>query len=248
MLQVLSIMTKVLLSPFWLLWKGYNMLWWAFEGFGRPTVSNAPSGPERGSAFEITDSRPLDAERPAPVGLLRAGFAGSLVVSGVAAAIASGLAQSHTLGVTHSWLIWVWTTLVSCLVSVFAVRQVHDIRLAKRNWRQRVRKAVTNAGGRVAHAAASAFHTVRKAGSDTSSINAETPPTPPAAPRQEPAREPKHSGSDILAKLQKGATVAAAFSKHVGHAAWEGSRHAAKTFRAARAAGSTRPQADSTVA
>ncbi len=247
MLQVLSIMSKVLFSPFWLLWKGYNVLWWAFEGFGRPAaVTNAATGPERGNAFEITDSRPLDSERPAPIGLLRAGFAGSLFVSGAAAIVAGGLAQSHTLSATHSWLVWMWASVVSCVVSIFAVRRVHEIRSAKRNWRQRVRDAVANAGRRAAQATSSTMNAARNAVHAAPPVDDAGSPGAGSIPAPAADTSINKSNTDFATRLKRAAAGAAVFSRHVGHSAWEGGRHAAATFRAVRAASNpTSTQANS---
>jgi len=41
MLEVLSLMSKVVFSPLWVLWKFYGVLWWAFGDSSRPPLFTA---------------------------------------------------------------------------------------------------------------------------------------------------------------------------------------------------------------
>lgn len=141
MLDVLRIMSKVLFAPFWILWKGYLGLWWAFDdsdarragvsaNLAPPDAPPPPShhtdapryGAEQSTSFEFTNSAPRPV-RP-PMGPLKGGFVGTLILSSIAAVIGAALSAEHVITPAHAWILWAWGTLTPGVASLYVVRHV----------------------------------------------------------------------------------------------------------------------------
>ena len=236
MLQVLSLMSKVVFSPVWILWKGYTVLWWAFEGFGRPMPADGgPEAPERGASFEITDSRPRESERQPPTTLLKAGFAGTLLASSGAGVLALVLSGTQALSGPHAWMAWGWGTVVGCMLSIFAVRRVADSQARRKTVRQRIQETLKRAGHRVAESATESYAAARKAAGYAA---AGSVAQPQATASGDEARDDGTRNGAARAKrvIGRGARVAAECSAAGCAAAWSGVKHAAATYRNARSA------------
>ena len=156
MLQVLSIMSKFIFAPVWLLWKGYGLLWWAFEGTGRLAEKDAAREPDRGNSFDISDSRPCVAALAAPTGLLRGGFIGTLMASGVFAGFASLLAEGHAVSSDRAWALWACGTGFAAVGSIFAVRRVAMARARRKTLAGRVKERAVGGARRAVAAGAAA--------------------------------------------------------------------------------------------
>lgn len=126
MLSVFGIMSRIIFSPVWLLWRGYLLLWWAF-GEETPklaqTSKDAGTKDAQGSAFELIDSRKDSSMPPRPTGALIAGFVSSLftflAAGGLSRVAINGGADPRT-----ATLVWLWTTAAVSFASVFVVRRV----------------------------------------------------------------------------------------------------------------------------
>jgi hypothetical protein len=241
MLQVLTLMSKIVFAPVWLLWKGYNVLWWAFEGFGRrEQPADSVSTPERGAAFEITDSRPAEIVLTPPTGLLKGGFIGTMLLSAGAGVASGALASSQTLSSTHAWLVWGWATVIASLVSIFAVRKVAMERARRKTVRDRIRSAVNRAGRGAANVAAAGFAAAKHAaGVETS-----------APTQQAPAAAASGTPTNARAKavwaghmVGKGAAAAGQCTAAGCKAAWAGVCHAAATYKEMRSPSAARTPA-----
>lgn len=63
MLTVLTLMSKVVFSPLWLLWQLYNGLWWAFQDDPKPLPApalNADAAPARGRPVNLREANARD--------------------------------------------------------------------------------------------------------------------------------------------------------------------------------------------
>ncbi len=133
MLSVFGIMSKILFSPVWLLWRAYLMLWWAF-GEEPPKPSPASQSPLRqdaqGSSFEVIDSRESVPLAPRPTGALIAGFVSS-VFTFLASGGLSRLAVVEGADPRAATLVWLWATAAATLTSIFVVRRVERRRRAR---------------------------------------------------------------------------------------------------------------------
>jgi len=193
MLDAVRIATKIAFAPVWVLWKGYGVLWWAFDdsekrAAGAPAIAppgasvppdlttnagslhtDAPAfGEGQRAAFEFVDSRPRPA--PAPVGLLRGGFVGTVLSSTMAGLIATNAVESGSFSHTGGWVLWGWSTLLAAVGSLFLVRHVHRRHEAEKPLTRWQRCKATAGGVKDAcfHAAGgvgTAWHATRRGGS-----------------------------------------------------------------------------------
>lgn len=145
MLQVLSIMSKVVFSPVWLLWRGYLLLWWAFgeenpgaaskPKFGAPVgggrASSGDKGAAQDSAFEVVDSRAPAPKAERPTGPLMGGFVGSLLAFAVSGVISRAAIYEGGADPRVATLVWLWVTAAASLGSIFIVRRVDRKRRAR---------------------------------------------------------------------------------------------------------------------
>jgi len=133
MLSVFGIMSKILFSPVWLLWRAYLMLWWAF-GEEAPKSSPAsqipPSKDAQGSSFEVIDSRERAPLAPRPTGALIAGFVSS-VFTFLASGGLSRLAVVEGADPRTATLVWLWATAAATFTSIVVVRRVERQRRAR---------------------------------------------------------------------------------------------------------------------
>ena len=162
---------RVLGAPFWLLWRGYLMLWWAFDDSAERSerrlatqttaafdpgaigmVTQAPSAQQK--AFEIGDSgwNAPTLSMPRPDGLLRGGFAGAMAASGLLGLMSVLLTASDAIGPGRALVLWFWLSGAVALASVLAVRRV-----ARRRF-ERPRGPI----GRMRDACAGGFHRLRR--------------------------------------------------------------------------------------
>lgn len=170
MFSVLQLMGKVAFFPIWLLWKGYLFLWWAFDDakpkVGAQTPSNTQAGTHaegvngggaaagvvggQDAAFQVVDSRPKAIERAIPIGALKGGFLGTMMASiGVFLGMQAA-AGANVLNPSVVMPLWLWTTGVVSVASIFAVRRV--VRKREQRKRRMVERArqLANAAGNLA--------------------------------------------------------------------------------------------------
>jgi hypothetical protein len=133
MLSVFGIMSKVLFSPIWLLWRAYLLLWWAFgeEAPKSATPSPTPPGHDaQRSAFEVIDSREKPPAAPRPTGALIAGFVSSVFTFLVSGGL-SRLAIAEGADPRTATLVWLWATAAATFTSIVVVRRVERQRRAR---------------------------------------------------------------------------------------------------------------------
>lgn len=216
MIDVLTLMTRVLLSPLWALWWVYRFLWWTFSPDAPPAAAPAAGG----KAFDIVDSRPTPPKLP--VGALRGGFIGSLAASGGLAVLASTAARHDIVQPASAAAIWAWTSVLIFVMSIFAVRRVV---LAKE--RKAARKHLAIPG--VAVHAAKAAATRLKAAIDPEPVDHASPVTP-RTPR---LRHAFHACTTYAGKSWRwaasGASRAAAGARDIARVLHNPVRHAHAT-------------------
>lgn len=116
-------------SPFWLLWRGYSSLWWAFN---TPPKAAAPKVEvDQSRSFDVVDSRPKPEPLPRPIGSLRTGFIVTLAASVVSGVVASGLSGSHEIAPSSALLGWGWVTCVAAVATMYAARRTAIRRAAR---------------------------------------------------------------------------------------------------------------------
>lgn len=147
MLTVLTLMSKVVFSPLWLLWQLYSGLWWAFQDDPKPLP--APSAdpvrtqaardprnpsprdstpravarePSQGRAFEVMDSSTKRKPAPRPLSALRAGFFGSIGISISLGYLANILVLNHWIDPARAASSWLLSSAFTFVASLFAVR------------------------------------------------------------------------------------------------------------------------------
>jgi hypothetical protein len=136
MFTILSVLCKAPFWPLWVLWRGYLLLWWAFDGAeegatqGEVAASHAGvgagevlTGPSQNTAFEVADTRPTPAGSR-PEWLLRAGYAASLAASAGAGVLAGGAASHHAVEPGTAVAAWLWASAMMAVGSIFAVKGV----------------------------------------------------------------------------------------------------------------------------
>ncbi|MCC6676681.1 MAG: hypothetical protein IT436_06010 [Phycisphaerales bacterium] len=127
MLTVLTLMSKVVFSPLWLLWQLYNGLWWAFQDEPRPQPAAEPAAragdPAQARAFEVVDSSaPRPAPAPRPVGALRGGFFGSIGIAISLAYLANVMVLNQWLDPARAASAWMLSSSATLVASLYAVR------------------------------------------------------------------------------------------------------------------------------
>lgn len=127
MLTVLTLMSKVVFSPLWLLWQLYGGLWWAFQDDPRPAPAPSPAaGPAdaaQARAFEVIDSSPPRPEPlPRPVAALRGGFFGSVGIAISLAYLANVMVMNHWLDPARASAAWLLASAATLVGSLYAVR------------------------------------------------------------------------------------------------------------------------------
>lgn len=208
--DAISMALRVATTPVWVLWRGYMLLWWAFDDSSEraatrlsakttSAVDFAPSNfvegcdSGQGRSFEVVDSRPpkheLPPPMPVPVGLLRGGFAGSLVLCTMFSVLTGGLAASAAMSAPRASALWLWGCSIILCSSILIVRRV-----ARKRWERpkgavaRARDACMNAAKGACAGVKQKFASVgRKAVATVSRSTPEaapsvTNPTPPPTP------------------------------------------------------------------
>jgi len=264
MFEVLSLTSKIVFAPVWILWRLYGMLYWAFDipPKVKTVLASAPArGPERGTAFEVVDSRPQESLLPHPGGLLKAGFASTVVLSVIFAAITFGLQSADTISTPHSVIIWSWASIVASIASIFAVRKVVARRAAKRTLFQKAagkaRSTVENAAAaavKASHAAAnigvqasaaiSAAFAHNRGQSTHGQSKADSYSAPhagvagrdPSIPHRDSVKPAIPVGfskkvHSVCRSIQGGVSTAGSAAKRVAHAGCAGIKHAAATYQ-----------------
>lgn len=120
-----TVVWRVLFAPLWVTWRGYRILWWAFDSDPRRAGASASLAPRN------APPPPGDAASPTPptllappIGALRGGYIATLFAS-VLIALPTRLAvASHHLTPGAGWLTWGWATLAVAVASLFFVRHV----------------------------------------------------------------------------------------------------------------------------
>lgn len=126
-----SVVWRVLFAPLWITWRGYRILWWAFDDSDTRRAGasaslaprNAPPPPgDPAKSFDVIDSTPVPA--PPPVGALRGGYVATLLSSCIAAIPTRFAVAEHHLSPGAGWMVWGWATLAVAAASLFFVRHV----------------------------------------------------------------------------------------------------------------------------
>jgi hypothetical protein len=152
--DAISMSLRVATSPIWLLWRGYLLLWWAFDDSSERAASKLSA--KTTAAADIPPPRFVDGEdsadaatpanakaakaskktgmpppppMPVPTGMLKGGFIGSMVLSSLFAMITGGLAASDAISGPRATLLWAWGCTVVLCTSVLLVRSV-----ARKRW------------------------------------------------------------------------------------------------------------------
>ncbi|MBI1190907.1 MAG: hypothetical protein GC200_09540 [Tepidisphaera sp.] len=127
-----SVVWRVLFAPLWVTWRGYRILWWAFDSDPRRAGASASLAPRN------APPPPGDAPLPAsadpsqappmttspPLAALRGGYIASLLASAFIAFPTRLAVASHHLSPAAGWLTWGWATLAVAVASLFFVRHV----------------------------------------------------------------------------------------------------------------------------
>lgn len=138
MMQILTLIPKIAFFPFWMLWKAYVGLWWAFddEPAAKP-VKKDEVGQDR--AFQAVDSRP--APRPKPLTALRLGFAASIVGSLMMGVVTAIAAEAGGMSSRGAGFAWIWATAALFVGSVWGIARSRKRRRAadgpRRFWKKR---------------------------------------------------------------------------------------------------------------
>jgi hypothetical protein len=150
----LLLIGRFLLSPLWLLWRLYLVLWWAFNEEGsrgaspsvaRPSASTVvvnihedptSDGKQRATqdtAVEAIDTTP--ASRPIPA--LKLGFAFSLLGSALLAWVVNAAGHHQFISSSGELRLWLWASCVAFVVSLWPVRHIARRQQAEppKNWR-----------------------------------------------------------------------------------------------------------------
>ncbi|MBL8886484.1 MAG: hypothetical protein JNK16_07480 [Phycisphaerales bacterium] len=153
--DAISMSLRVATSPIWLLWRGYLLLWWAFDdsseraasklsakttaaadippprfvdGEDSGEVGNPIAGAKVAKASKKT-GMPLPPPMPVPTGMLKGGFVGSMGLCSLFAMITGGLAASDAMSGPRATMLWAWGCTVVLCSSVLLVRSV-----ARKRW------------------------------------------------------------------------------------------------------------------
>lgn len=149
--DALSMVLRVATSPIWLLWRGYLMLWWAFDDsseraaarLSAKTTSAADIPPPRfvdgeDSAEAVSKKEakvskktaaPVPPPMPVPSAMLKGAFIGTLGLCSFFAILTGGLAASDALSGPRATMLWAWGCAVAACSSVLLVRSV-----ARKRW------------------------------------------------------------------------------------------------------------------
>lgn len=231
--DALSMALRVATTPVWVLWRGYLLLWWAFDDSAQragaklsaKTTSAVDVPPPKfveggdsgqGSSFEVVDSRPakqpLPPPMPVPYGLLKGGFAGSLALCAFFSLFTGGMAASAAMSAPRASALWIWGCTVILCSSVLMVR-----RIARKRWERpkgaaaRMRDACV---GAAKGACASVRNTFVSIGKKQRATPTPTPtPTPARAVAAESPREPNSDspyGAAAFSRAVKGLVPAVA--------------------------------------
>jgi hypothetical protein len=238
MLDAPAMALRIAASPVWLLWRGYLMLWWAFDDsperaaarLSAKTTAAADVAPPKfveggdsgqASAFEWTDSRPpkrpLPPPMPRPEALLKGAFAGSMVLCGMSSVIAAALAAGDAISPARAGALWLWFSAIVVIGSVLGVR-----RIARKRWEKpkgpigRAKDATVHAA-KVAKDAAvdraiAAIHFIRGEKSPGRNLQ-NSPPAEASATESQAVRDTSPKGQ--VGAVRRAAGVAA---RGVGHA------------------------------
>jgi hypothetical protein len=241
MLDAPAMALRIAASPVWLLWRGYLMLWWAFDDsperaaarLSAKTTAAADVAPPKfveggdsgqASAFEWTDSRPpkrpLPPPMPRPEALLKGAFAGSMILCGMTSMIAAGLAAGDAISPARAGALWLWFSAVVVLGSVLGVR-----RIARKRWEKpkgpiaRAKDATVHAARAARDAAAdramAAIHFMRGEKHNGARVQI---PTPVEAHQPESRAVPPAAPTEHAGAVRRAAGVAA---RGVGRASHE---------------------------
>lgn len=172
MLDTPAMAMRIAATPIWILWRGYLLLWWAFDDsperaaarLSAKTTAAADVAPPafveggesgQATAFEFVDSKkrnkqPLPPAMPRPDGLLKGAFAGSMVLCGVGSVLTAGLAAGDALSPARAAALWLWFCSVVLVGSVLGVRRV-----ARKRW-EKPKGPIARAKDATVHAAKAA--------------------------------------------------------------------------------------------
>lgn len=146
--DALSMVLRVATSPIWLLWRGYLMLWWAFDDSSERAaarlsakttsaadipppkfVDGEDSGEMKVAKAAKKTAAPLPPPMPVPSAMLKGAFIGTLGLCSFLAILTGGLAASDALSGPRATMLWAWGCAVAACSSVLLVRSV-----ARKRW------------------------------------------------------------------------------------------------------------------
>lgn len=237
MLDTPAMALRIAATPVWILWRGYLLLWWAFDDsperaaarLSAKTTAAADVAPPafveggdsgQATAFEFVDSRkrqqqPLPPPMPRPDGLLKGAFAGSMVLCGLSSLAAAGLAAGDAMSLTRAGALWLWCCSIVLVGSVLGVR-----RIARKRWEKpkgpiaRAKDATVHAAKAARDAAVdramAAIHFVRgeKHAVHHTPVE-ESNHGPAAAPNAGPNAAPNPAQERMAARVARGVAAAA---------------------------------------
>ncbi|MBX3380250.1 MAG: hypothetical protein KF805_09135 [Phycisphaeraceae bacterium] len=206
--DAISMLLRVATSPIWLLWRGYLLLWWAFDDSSERAASRLSakttaaadippprfvdgedSGIDAGQASKKASKKtgaPLPPPMPVPKGMLKGGFVGSMGLCSLFAMITGGLAASDAMSGPRATMLWAWGCTVVLCSSVLLVRSV-----ARKRW-ERPKGPVGRMKDACVGAAKGACESVRaRMASVGAAFGKKEEPTPAAQPATETPAAPE---------------------------------------------------------
>jgi len=205
--DAISMSLRVATSPIWLLWRGYLLLWWAFDDSSERAASKLSAkttaaadippprfvdGEDSGEVQNVKAVKaskktgmPLPPPMPVPTGMLKGGFVGSMGLCSLFAMITGGLAASDAMSGPRATMLWAWGCTVVLCSSVLLVRSV-----ARKRW-ERPRGPVGRMKDACVGAAKNACENVKARISSLGSIGGrkvaevQTPPPEPEVKQEE---------------------------------------------------------------
>lgn len=237
MLDTPAMALRIAATPVWMLWRGYLLLWWAFDDsperaaarLSAKTTAAADVAPPafveggdsgQATAFEFVDSKkrskqPLPPPMPRPDGLLKGAFAGSMVLCGFSGILSAALTAGDALSAGRAAALWVWCCSIVLVGSVLGVR-----RIARKRWEKpkgpiaRAKDATVHAARAARNAAVdramAAIHFVRGEKAAAVPVAAGSPSPDVTASPSPVAEAPKAQRfQNVKAKVARGVAAAA---------------------------------------
>lgn len=166
---MLGLVWRIATGPIWILWSAYKGLWWVFgdthekpDASRRPAKGDAAAVGAQQASFEVVDSSPRPI--PAPVRLLRGGFAGSVLASLGLLLASNGLSAGGVMAPERAVAAWLWSSAIVAVGSIYLVRQAARRHRRKQGIAAMLRSVKEAAGGAVRGAHSACMWAAAKAG------------------------------------------------------------------------------------